>query len=121
MELNNTAIDVKSRISINFYKDTLTQKQRSWLTSHNFYELIPKDYSNARGVYSLAINMEGRRYQSDKTINQKVVKIEPMIQLDVLTYKIQNLSHLSKTPMKLEGKEPVKIRVGKSLLIPFRF
>ena len=121
MELNNTVIDVKSRISINFYKDTLTQKQRSWLTSHNFFELIPKDYSNARGVYSLAINMEGRRYQSDTTINQKVVKIEPMIKLDVLTYKIQNLSQLSKTPMKLEGKDPVNIRVGKSLLIPFKF
>ena len=120
-ELNKNPVDVKSRVTINFYKDTLTQKQISWLTSHKFQELIPKDTSKARGAYSLVIHMEGRRYQSDKTINQKVEKIEPMLLLNILTYKIQNLSKVSKTPMKIEGENPVKIKVGKSLLTPFKF
>jgi len=120
-ELNENPIDVKSRVSINFYKDTLSQKQISWLTSHKFQELIPKDTSKARGAYSLVVKMKGRRYQSDKKINQKVEKIEPMLLLNILTYKIQNLSKISKTPMKLEGDTPVKIKVGKSLLLPFKF
>ena len=120
-ELNKNPVDIKSRVSINFYKDTLTQKQISWVTSHNFQELIPKEHSQARGSYSLVINMEGRRYQSDKDINHKVEKIDPILNLNILTYEIQNLSKVSKTPMKIEGDNPIKIKVGKSLLIPFKF
>jgi hypothetical protein len=120
-ELNQNPMDIKSQVTIRFYKDTLTQKQISWITSHKFLELIPKDHSEARGTYSLIVNMEGRRYQTDKNINKKVEKIDPFLQLNILTHEIKNLSQLSKTPMKIEGEYPVKIDVGKSLLIPFKF
>ena len=120
-QLSDTPSSVKSHITIKFDKENLTQKQISWITSHGFHELVPKDSSTAKGSYSTAINMKGVRYKSKKDINQKVRKLAQSITLKVLTFELENLEKLEKTPLKLYGRQPFQLESNKSILSPFVF
>lgn len=120
-QLSGTPSSVKSRITIKFDKENLSQKQISWITSHGFHELVPKDNSTAKGSYSSVINMKGFRYKAQKDINQKVSKLTQPIPLKVLTFKINNLERLEKTPLKLYGKQPFQLESNTSILSVLAF
>jgi len=120
-QLSDTPSSVKSRIGIKFDKENLTQKQISWITSHDFHELVPKDNSSAKGSYSTVINMKGIRYKSRKNINQKVSKLAQPILLKVLTFELDNVEKLEETPLKLYGKQPFQLEHNRSILSPFIF
>jgi len=117
-QLSDTPSSVKSRIGIKFDKENLSQKQISWITSHGFHELVPKDNSSAKGSYLTVINMKGIRYKFKKKINQKVSKLDQPIPLKVLTFKIDNLAKLEETPLKLYGKQPFQLESNTSILSP---
>jgi len=121
IQLLETPSSVKSRIGIKFDKENLTQKQISWITSHDFHELVPKDNSSAKGSYSTVINMKGIRYKSRKNINQKVSKLAQPILLKVLTFELDNVEKLEETPLKLYGKQPFQLEHNRSILSPFIF